>query len=77
MGYRLNRLDEPVFMAEPKPMRSKFGIHQRLESCAGLYPRDDSTSTVDDTNADKCITMDLASHSKENQQQGYCGVQEH
>ena len=43
----------------------------------GLYPRDDSTGTVDDTNADKCITMDfLASHSKENQQ-GYCGVQEH
>ena len=76
MGYRLNRLDEPVFMAEPKPMRNEFGIHQRLESCVGLYPRDDSTSTVDDTNADKCITMDLASHSKENQQ-GYCGVQEH
>ena len=33
MGYRLNRLDEPVFMAGTKPMRTKFGIHPRLESC--------------------------------------------
>ena len=33
MGYRLNRLDEPIFMAGPKPMRTEFGIHQRLESC--------------------------------------------
>ena len=34
MGYRLNRLDEPVFMAVPKPMLTEFGIHYRLESCA-------------------------------------------
>ena len=33
MGYRLNRLDEPVFVAVPKPMLTEFGIHQRLESC--------------------------------------------
>ena len=33
MGYRLNRLDEPVFMAGPKPMRTESGIHLRLESC--------------------------------------------
>ena len=33
MGYRLNRLDEPIFMAGPKPMRTEFGIHLRLESC--------------------------------------------
>ena len=33
MGYRLNRLDEPVFMAGQKPMQTEFGIHQRLESC--------------------------------------------
>ena len=33
MGYRLKRLDEPVFMAGPKSMRTEFGIHQRLESC--------------------------------------------
>ena len=33
MGYRLNRLDEPVFMAGPEPMLTEFGIHQRLESC--------------------------------------------
>ena len=37
MGYRLNRLDEPFFMAGPKPMRTEFGIHQRLESC-GMSP---------------------------------------
>ena len=34
MGYRLNRLDEPVFMAVSKPMQTEFGIHHRLESCA-------------------------------------------
>ena len=33
MGYRLNRLDEPVFMAVPKPILTEFGIHYRLESC--------------------------------------------
>ena len=36
MGYRLNRLDEPVFMAVPKPMLTEFGIHYILESCGGL-----------------------------------------
>ena len=36
MGYRLNRLDEPIFMAGPKPMRTEFGIHPRLESCVLL-----------------------------------------
>ena len=36
MGYRLNRLDEPVFMAVPKPMLTEFGIHYRLESCVVL-----------------------------------------
>ena len=36
MGYRLNCLDEPIFMAGPKPMRTEFGIRQRLESCVHL-----------------------------------------
>ena len=36
MGYRLNRLDDPVFMAVPKPMLTEFGIHYRLESCVVL-----------------------------------------
>ena len=36
MGYRLNRLDEPVFMAGLKPMRTEFGIHHRLESCVPI-----------------------------------------
>merc|ERR1711952_500591 len=33
VGYRLKCLDEPIFMAGPKPMRTEFGICQRLESC--------------------------------------------
>ena len=33
MGYCLKRLDEAIFMAGPKPMRTEFGIRQRLESC--------------------------------------------
>ena len=33
MGYHLNRLDEPGFMEGPKPMRTEFGIHFRLETC--------------------------------------------
>ena len=33
MGYRLNRLDEPVFVAVLKPMLTEFGIHYRLGSC--------------------------------------------
>ena len=33
MGYRSKRLDEPIFMAGPKPTRTDFGIRQRLESC--------------------------------------------
>ena len=35
VGYHLNRLDEPVFMAVSKPMQTEFGIHHRLESCEG------------------------------------------
>ena len=34
MGYRLNRLDKPVFIAVSKPLLTEFDIHQRLESCA-------------------------------------------
>ena len=33
MGYHLNCLDEPVFMAGPKHIQAEFGNHQRLESC--------------------------------------------
>ena len=36
MQYRLNRLDEPVFMAVPKPMLTEFGIHYRLESSGNV-----------------------------------------
>ena len=34
MGYRLNHLDEPVFITVSKPLLTEFGIHHRLESCA-------------------------------------------
>ena len=33
MGYRLNCLDEAVFVTVSKPMQTEFGIHHRLESC--------------------------------------------
>ena len=33
MGYHLNRLYDPVFMAGPKLLRTEFGNHHRLESC--------------------------------------------
>ena len=36
MGYRLNRLDEPVFVTVSKSMQTEFGIHHTLESCADL-----------------------------------------
>ena len=39
VGYRLNRLDEPAFMAVSKPLLTEFGIHYRLESCGeGIFP---------------------------------------
>ena len=31
MGYHLNRLDEPVFIAVSKPLLTEFDIHHRLE----------------------------------------------
>ena len=53
MGYRLNRLDEPVFIAVSKPLLTEFGIHHRLESCEGflfnsgkLYPTFQSMMNV-------------------------------
>ena len=36
MGYCLNCLDEPVFMAGPKLMLTEFGIHHKLESCVSV-----------------------------------------
>ena len=39
MGHRLNRLDEPVFMAVSRPLLTAFGIHHRLESCDLLLER--------------------------------------
>ena len=33
MGYRLNRLTEPIFIAVSKLLLTEFGIHYRLESC--------------------------------------------
>ena len=39
-------LDEPVFMAGPKPMRTEYGIHQRLESCADHKNHDELFSVL-------------------------------
>ena len=36
-GYPLNCLDEPVFMAVPKPTLTEFGIHCKLESCEEIF----------------------------------------
>ena len=36
MGYRLNHLDEPVFMAVPKPMLIEFGIDWRVVGTIGM-----------------------------------------
>ena len=33
MGYRFNRLDEPVFIAVSKLLLTEFGIHYILEGC--------------------------------------------
>ena len=33
MGYRLNRLDEPVFMAVSKPLLNEFGERVMLIVC--------------------------------------------
>ena len=35
MGYRLNHLDEPVFIAVLKPLPTEFDIHNSFESCEG------------------------------------------
>ena len=37
MGYRLNCLDEHIFVVVPKPLLTEFGIHYRLESCVPMY----------------------------------------
>ena len=43
MGYRLNRLDEPVFIAVSKPLLTEFDIHYRLESCEEGWKQADSS----------------------------------
>ena len=37
MGYDLNRLDEPVFIAVSKPLITEFGIRNKLESYITLF----------------------------------------
>ena len=37
VGYHLNRLNEPVFIAVSKPLLTEFGIHRRLESCGQFH----------------------------------------
>ena len=40
MGYCLNRLNEPVFVAVSKPMLTEFGINYGLQSCAQLSKKE-------------------------------------
>ena len=61
MGYRLKRLDEPIFMAGPKPMRTDFGIHQRLESCDSII---DSEVRFSDIRGSGRIQDDSSEESK-------------
>ena len=49
MGYRLNRFDEPIFMAVSKPLLTECGIHHRLEICAELTGRFNRTFSVGGT----------------------------
>ena len=49
MGYRLNRLDEPGFIAVSKPLLTQFGIHVRLESCADIRQIDQQLIAYDVT----------------------------
>ena len=49
MGYRLNRLTEPVFIAVSKLLLTEFGIHCRLESCDGSFNVNCQSITVDNT----------------------------
>ena len=58
VGYHLNRLDEPAFMAGPKPMRTEFGIDQRLESCEALYKLPSGKNSP--RNARKCSLPSLS-----------------
>ena len=39
VGYHLNCLDEPVYLAVSKPLLTEFGIHHRLDSCALLQQK--------------------------------------
>ena len=36
MRFQRNRLEGPVLMTKAKPLPCQFGIHHRLESCAGI-----------------------------------------
>ena len=38
MGYRLNRVDEPISMTVSKPLLTESSIHYRLDSCEWDYP---------------------------------------
>ena len=63
MGYRLNRLDEPIFTAVSKPLLTEFGIYHRLESCAEFSCVGDlcSVKLFEKTNYKLQHTLDEAS----------------
>ena len=46
MGYRLNRLDEPVFITLSEPLLTEFDIHHGLESCDSYLCKNEIESKV-------------------------------
>ena len=59
MGYRLNRLDEPVFIAVSKPLLTEFGIHHRLESFVNRMREQISTAVKKCSNYVFMLTLIL------------------
>ena len=47
MGYHLNCLDEPIFMANSKCLLTEFGIDHRLESCEQTHNQDFAPAIIE------------------------------
>ena len=66
MGYHLNRLDEPIFMAVSKPLLTEFGIHHGLESCDLLSIKTSLIKTRSGQNLRSKKQTKAAAHAKLN-----------
>ena len=67
MGYRLNCLDQPVFIAVSKPLLTEFGNYLRLESCGEeSMVRVPKLFYQETSNKTRCVsddTWEMQSHS--------------